>query len=49
MARGEHECLVVECDESDRPHLRQLIENAHETAYDGTDLDLRPVVFEDER
>jgi hypothetical protein len=43
------ECLLVECEESDRPRLRQLIEGVHETAYDGSDLDLHPVVFEDER
>ena len=43
------ECLLVECEASDRDRLRQLIEGAHETAYDGSELDLHPVVFEDER
>jgi hypothetical protein len=46
---GSRECLVVACTEGDRVRLRQLIANVHESAYDGTDLDLRPVVFEDER
>jgi hypothetical protein len=46
---GTHECLLVECEESDRPRLRHLIEGASETAYDGSELDLHhPVVFQDE-
>jgi hypothetical protein len=46
---GTRECLLVECAESDRARLRQVIESVHELAYDGSDLVLRPVVFEDER
>lgn len=46
---GTRECLLVECKEGDRARLRHLIEDAHEKAYDGSDLDLHPVVFEDER
>ena len=46
---GAHECLVVGCSESDRPRVREVIEGLHETVHDVTDLDLRPVVFEDER
>jgi hypothetical protein len=49
VTEGTQQCLVVECAESDRARLRQVIEGAHETAYDGTELDLHPVVFEDER
>jgi hypothetical protein len=44
-----HQCLRVECSASDRARLRLQIEGAHESAYDGTELDLRPVVFEDEK
>jgi hypothetical protein len=47
--RGPRECLLVECNEGDRARLRHLIEGAHESAYDGSELDLHPVVFEDER
>ena len=46
---GNHQGLLVECSESDRERVRELIGNAHETAYDGSELDLHPVVFEDER
>jgi hypothetical protein len=46
---GNHQCLLVECGESDRERVREVIGNAHEMAYDGTELDLHPVVFEDER
>jgi hypothetical protein len=42
-------CLAVECAEADRARLRGAIESAHESAYDGTELDLRPVIFEDEK
>ena len=46
---GNHQGLLVECSESDRERVRELIGNAHETSYDGSTLDLHPVVFEDER
>ena len=46
---GTRECLVIGCSESDRARVRAVIESVHETAYDGSDLVLRPVVFEDER
>jgi hypothetical protein len=46
---GAHECLLVECSEGDRARLRRVIESVHEVAYDGTEMDFRPVVFEDER
>ena len=35
--------------EGDRARVREVIGGVHETAYDGSDLVLRPVVFEDER
>jgi hypothetical protein len=44
-----HACLLVECGEGARDRIRRLIEGVHETAYDGSELDLHPVVFEDER
>jgi len=46
---GARHCLLVECPAADRDRLRQVIESAPETAYDGTEPDLHPVVFEDER
>lgn len=46
---GTRECLLVECEEGDRGRLRRLIEDVHKTAYDGSELDLHPVAFEDER
>ena len=46
---GNLQGVLVECSESDRERVRELIGNAHETAYDGSTLDLHPVVFEDER
>jgi hypothetical protein len=46
---GFGQCLKVECAEGDRARLREAIEGAHESAYDGTELDLHPVIFEDER
>jgi hypothetical protein len=44
-----HQCLLVECHTGDRDRVRQLIEGVHETAYDGSELDVHSVVFEDER
>jgi hypothetical protein len=46
---GTRQCLLIECEAADRARLRHVIENAHEPAYDGGELDLHPVVFEDER
>jgi hypothetical protein len=46
---GNHQGLLVECSESDRERVRDTIGNAHESAYDGSELDLHPVLFEDER
>ena len=42
---GAREGLLVGCAEGDLARLRQVIESVHETAYDGTDLELKPVVF----
>ena len=49
VTAGTRQCLKVECAEGDRARLRQVIESAHERAYDGTELDLHPVIFEDEK
>ena len=46
---GDDECLLVECKESDRARLRSIIEAVHVTGYDGSELTLGPVRFEDER
>ncbi len=42
-------CLLIDCSEGDRASVRDVIESVHETAYDGSDLVMRPVLFEDER
>ena len=46
---GTRQCLIIGCSKGDRARVREVIEGVHETAYDGSDLVLRPVVFEDER
>lgn len=46
---GSNASLRVECVESSRPLLREVIQRVHEQAYDGSDLRLDYVVFEDER
>lgn len=46
---GDAECLVVECAEPDRPRLRGVIESVHLRDFDGSELSLDHVVFEDER
>jgi hypothetical protein len=46
---GTRQCLMIGCSNGDRARVRDVIEGVHETAYDGSDLVLRPVVFEDER
>jgi hypothetical protein len=46
---GTRQCLIIGCSKGDRAKVREVIEGVHETAYDGSDLVLRPVVFEDER
>ncbi len=44
-----HQCLLVQCEESDRTRLRHLLEQAHDAAYHGAEPHLGPVVFDDER
>ena len=46
---GNEECLRVECAEAERSRVRSVIAAAHASAYDGSDLKLDHVVFEDER
>lgn len=46
---GDVECLRVECAESDRAHVRSVIEAVHVSGYDGSELRAGHVVFEDER
>lgn len=46
---GDVECLLVECDESERTRVRSVIEAVHVREYDGSDLAVGHVVFEDER
>jgi hypothetical protein len=46
---GEVECLLIECAESERLRVRAIIETVHVNEYDGSDLKLDHVVFEDER
>lgn len=46
---GNAECVIVECGPSGRSAVRGVLEAAHANAYDGTELKLDHVVFEDER
>jgi len=46
---GNAECVIVECGPSGRTAVRGVLEAAHASAYDGTELRLDSVVFEDER
>lgn len=46
---GDGEGLLVACAEADRPRLRSVIEGVHLQDYDGSELKLGHVVFEDER
>ena len=43
-----HQSLQVLCSDSDRQRLRRALEDAHDSSYNGTILDLHPVIFEDE-
>lgn len=46
---GDVECMRVECDESERSQVRRVVEAIHLSEYDGSELKLGHVVFEDER
>jgi hypothetical protein len=46
---GDAECLVVECPESERAHLRTVLETVHVPQYDGSAGGDAHVVFQDER
>jgi len=46
---GTVECVRIECDESQREQVRLVLESLHLHGYDGSELDTRHVVFEDER
>lgn len=43
------ECVRIECNESQREQVRGVLEGIHLNAYDGSPLQARRVVFEDER
>lgn len=46
---GDAQCLVVECTPAQREAVRGVLQAAHTRAYDGSDLAVQRVVFEDER
>ena len=46
---GNAECILVECPESERAHLRNLLEAVQVPQYDGSPSRAGHVVFEDER
>jgi hypothetical protein len=46
---GDAECLVVECPESERAHLRTVLETVRAPQYDVSAGDDAHVVFHDER
>jgi hypothetical protein len=46
---GMVECVRIECNESQREQVRGVLEGIPMNAYDGSQLQARHVVFEDER
>ena len=46
---GNAECILVECPESERTHLRTVLEAIQVPQYDGSAARTAHVVFEDER
>ena len=46
---GMVECVRIECDETQREQVRRVLATVPVHSYDGTPLDTRAVVFEDER
>ena len=46
---GMVECVRIECNESQREQVRSVLEGIQMNAYDGSQLQARQVVFEDER
>jgi hypothetical protein len=46
---GMVECVRIECNESQREHVREVLEGIPMHAYDGSQLQAGHVVFEDER
>jgi len=46
---GDSECILVECPESERSHLRSVLESVQVREYDGSTVRSAHVVFEDER
>jgi hypothetical protein len=46
---GMADCVLIECDESQRARVRSVLEGVSITAYDGSLLPAGHVVFEDER
>lgn len=46
---GNSECVIVECGPAGRKAVRGVLQAAHANAYDGSELKLDDVVFEDER
>lgn len=46
---GNAECILVECPESERVHLRTVLEAIPVPQYDGSPARAAHVVFEDER
>jgi hypothetical protein len=46
---GAAQCLLVECTPGQREAVRGVLQAAHTRAFDGSDLAVQRVVFEDER
>lgn len=46
---GMAECILIECDETQRDRVRSVLEGVSTTEYDGSLLPAGHVVFEDER
>jgi hypothetical protein len=43
------ECVLIECDESQRDEVRRVLESIPMSSFDGSHLQAEHVVFEDER
>jgi len=48
MERGGDQRLVVECDAADRDRVREIIQHAERSGFDGEDMHLGHVRFEDD-
>lgn len=46
---GRSERVLVACDEAERDRVRSILEHVHRTSFDGAEMDVAHVAFDDER